>query len=79
MATQTNGRAALLELALNDDELGVPAADVFETDRDLVVRVRLAAGALELRVPRAAVAHDASHPAHPVHHITGCNPDAAPS
>jgi hypothetical protein len=78
MATQTNGRAALLELALHDDQHGVSAADVFETERDVVVRMRLAAGRLELRVPRAVVAHDPAT-THPVHHITGCNPDAAPS
>ena len=51
-----------------------PVAEVHETPTDLVVRVRLQQGALELSVPKRAL----SDP-RPVRSVTpGANPDATP-
>lgn len=52
-----------------------PPVEVDDADDDLVVRVRLCEGPLELRLPRAAV-----KPRHhePRHHIPGFNADATP-
>jgi hypothetical protein len=52
-----------------------PVAEVHETPTDVVVRVRLQQGALELSVPKRAL----SDP-RPVkqHRVPGANPDATP-
>ena len=52
-----------------------PAAEVHETPTDLVIRVRLQQGALELSVPKRAL-WDA-HPARK-NVVPGANPDATP-
>ena len=84
MAWQTNGRAALLE----SDEHGArrltdsgghnsslaEKAQVYRAGDDLVVRVRLAEGPLELRIPKAAFEPRLNQG----HRIPGCNPDATP-
>ena len=52
-----------------------PVAEVRETTTDLVVRVRLQQGALELSVPKRALSAPRSEEQH---HIPGSNPDATP-
>lgn len=52
-----------------------PPVDVYNADDELVVRVRLCEGPLELRVPRAAVK---ARPHQPRHQIPGFNADATP-
>jgi len=49
-------------------------AQVYETDDELVVLVRLNDGLLEVRVPRQAI----SEPRPSEHHIPGFNPEATP-
>ncbi|HEY7149765.1 MAG TPA: hypothetical protein VH420_10010 [Gaiellaceae bacterium] len=83
MATPTNGVAPILELKPRSTN-GVhrrapvnvlsPAAEVRETPTDVVVRIRLQQGALELSVPKRALAET-----RPAGQSTtpGSNPDAA--
>ena len=52
-----------------------PVAEVRETPTDLVIRVRLGQGALELCVPKRALCE--SRPINS-HRIPGSNPDATP-
>lgn len=52
-----------------------PVAEVRETATDLVVRVRLQQGALELSVPKRALCAPRSQDPH---HVPGSNPDATP-
>jgi hypothetical protein len=55
-------------------------AEVHEADGVLVVRVKLAEGPLELRIPRATVAplRRQRQPAPRRHHIPGFNSEATP-
>lgn len=85
MATQSrNGAAPVLELKPTSDEsfrrkapvtVLSPVAEVHETPTDVIVRVRLQQGALELSVPKRAL----SDP-RPVNRrvIPGANTDATP-
>ena len=52
-----------------------PVAEVHETPTDLVIRVRLQQGALELCVPKRALCETRQIN---THHIPGSNPDATP-
>jgi len=52
-----------------------PVAEVHETPTDLVIRVRLQHGALELCVPKSALCEMRRIN---THHIAGSNPDATP-
>jgi hypothetical protein len=85
MVTHSNGRvASLLDSAGPETSRPVdsgarsatvsPPVEVYEADDALVVRVGLTEGALELRVPRAAV--KARHQYR--HHIRGFNAEATP-
>ena len=84
MATHcTNGAAPVLQLkprSANGVRRGVPApvlspvAEVHETPTDVVVRVRLQQGALELSVPKRVLFDP-----RPARSVTpGTNPDATP-
>ena len=52
-----------------------PVAEVSETPADIVIRVRLQQGALELCVPKRALCEP---PPINTRHIPGSNPDATP-
>lgn len=52
-----------------------PVAEVHETPTDLVIRVRLQQGVLELSVPKRALSESRQIE---MHHIPGSNPDATP-
>jgi len=79
----THGAAPVLELkprSANSSRREAPAtelrpdAEVHETPTDIVVRVHLAQGALELSVPKRAL-----RDTHPLKSsIPGANPDATP-
>jgi hypothetical protein len=73
MVWQANGRAAALLGGGGSPSLA-EKAQVYEAGDALVVRVRLAEGPLELRIPKAAV----DPRLHRHHRIPGCNPDATP-
>jgi hypothetical protein len=81
MATHSgNGAAPVLELKPRPAKSREaptalsPVTEVHETPTDLVVRIRLQQGALELSVPKRALAD-----ARPDQHdVPGANPDAAP-
>ena len=84
MATHgTNGAAQVLELKPGSASgfrrkapatVLAPVAEVHETPTDVVVRVRLEQGALELSVPKRAL----SDPRPVGSAIPGANPDATP-
>lgn len=84
MATHsTNGAAPVLELGPRPADgfrrkapvtVLSPVAEVRETPTDVVVRVRLQQGALEISVPKRALADP--RPIRSV--IPGANPDATP-
>lgn len=81
MPLRTNGRGARLpersaEFGPIERDFGAetsPAVHVFEVADTLVVRMYLADGPVELRVPKSAVKPPARHC-----HIEGINPDATP-
>ena len=79
MAVQTNGAAPVLELKprpLREAPTVLsPVAEVHETPTDIVVRVRLQQGALELSVPKRALCD--TRPALK-NVVPGANPDATP-
>ena len=79
MAGHTNGTAPVLELKPRPHRrpptVLSPVAEVHETPTDIVVRVRLEQGALELSVPKRAL-----RDTRPVvkNEVPGGNPDATP-
>jgi hypothetical protein len=84
MATLTTRRAAPGSFPSRTRQVGrretpkavlPPVAEVHETPTDLVIRIRLQQGALELSVPKRALCE--SHEIN-THHIPGSNPDATP-
>jgi hypothetical protein len=82
-AHSSNGAAPVLELKPRSRSgyrrkaptILSPAAEVHETPTDLVIRVRLQQGALELSVPKRALCD--TRPA-PRNVVPGSNPDATP-
>lgn len=83
MAAHTNGAAPVLELKprpVKDFRRKAPTvlspvAEVHETPTDVVIRVRLQQGALELSVPKRALCD--TRPALK-NVVPGANPDATP-
>ena len=85
MATRTsNGAAPVVDLKPRSPNgsrrrtpvrVAPPVAEVHETPTDLVIRVRLQHGALELCVPKSALCEMRRIN---THHIAGSNPDATP-
>jgi len=79
MAGRTNGAAPVLDLKPRPRRKAPtvlsPVAEVYETPTDIVVRVRLEQGALELSVPKRAL-RDTRPESKNV--VPGGNPDATP-
>jgi hypothetical protein len=83
MATHTNGATPVLELKPRPAKglrrkaptILSPVAEVHETPTDIVVRVRLQQGALELSVPKRALRETRPELKS---HVPGGNPDATP-
>jgi hypothetical protein len=79
MAAHTNGAAPVLELRpvprRRAPTVLSPVAEVHETPTDIVVRIRLEQGALDLSVPKRALRDTRPESKRDV---PGANPDATP-